>query len=729
MMIRKLLYLLAVMLLVGVVGAIPSLTDYGNTTSLKINITPSMGAQTDYQIKFILSNSSGISNYYAPDNVVYTNGTTRPDWYDINVTDSSDTPLPFWVENNTAMAHNATVWVKVPAIAVDNSSGLKWRYGNSSQTQSTMTGLNTFLVFDDFLGTSRNTSQMGYTGIGTLSYSGGIATLSTSEASTADFNTTTTFGANVSVRSRFKTLHNASASYYENFLFVAKPGVTYTGQLSEYSHTSGSLNDKYSNYDGATHTTTNILGWEADTFKVQDVVRNGTTSVIFKVNDSSRAEIMAISQPASSVGWEVGLNGASVSADWLLVRKSVSIEPITSLYTTTPSSAPATPPVASFTCTPTTAMLGTDIACTDASTNSPTNWTYYWGDGNQTNGVQNPSYTYPFTGTFSVNQSVNNTAGSSFLNRSNYITITNVSGFTQQDLWQTGHYTKTLKVTDSSSNAPIPVVVVTDDNGQSYTTTNGTAYFTEDAGAVVFYFAATGYVSKSMSYIIDGDSTDTVQMVASSGSPQQNTWYTPWQVRIRVVDFYGKPLPGTNVTASYIASTLPSTDTSWLVTAYGISSAVATDMVNSAKAMEGTTDDNGGLSFTMFKSLQYHLVIANVTAGVASTKNLYPSDQEYVIYVRTTGQGAANNTLEARNGTLPWYSVNSTHINLNMTYVDTSLCTSQLIFRVWFRDNGTEVHNTTWSGFGASYVYDNHTVPKAPIGTEYLWGYNATTVC
>jgi len=82
-----------------------------------------------------------------------------------------------------------------------------------------------------------------------------------------------------------------------------------------------------------------------------------------------------------------------------------------------------------------------------------------------------------------------------------------------------------------------------------------------------------------------------------------------------------------------------------------------------------------------------------------------------------------------RNGTLPWYSVNSTHINLNMTYVDTSLCTSQLIFRVWFRDNGTEVHNTTWSGFGASYVYDNHTVPKAPIGTEYLWGYNATTVC
>lgn len=205
--------------------------------------------------------------------------------------------------------------------------------------------------------------------------------------------------------------------------------------------------------------------------------------------------------------------------------------------------------------------------------------------------------------------------------------------------------------------------------------------------------------------------------------------YTPWQVRLRIVDYYGSPLSNINVTANYVASTLPSTDTSWLVSAFGVDDTVANDMLNSSVAMAGNTDDNGGLSFTMFKSLQYRLTITNTTLSVASTKTLYPSDQEYVIYVRTAGQTAANNTLAMRNGTLPWYSVNSTHINLNMTYVDTSLCTNALTFRVWFRDNGTEVHNTTWSGFGAAYVYDNHTVPKAPIGTEYLWGYNATTVC
>lgn len=386
-----------------------------------------------------------------------------------------------------------------------------------------------------------------------------------------------------------------------------------------------------------------------------------------------------------------------------------------------------TPPTASFTCTPTTVTIGNSITCTDTSTGSPTNWTWDFNNGGNISTLQNPTYTYSHIGTYSVNLTVNNTAGSSSFNRSNYISVVNATGFTQQDLWQTGHYAVTLKITDSS-NAPIPVVTVTDNFGQSYTTTNGTAFFTEDAGTVVFYFASSGYSSKSMSYIVDEDATHTVQL-ATAGTSNQNTWYTPWQVRIRVVDFYGKPLPLINVTANYVASTLPSTDTSWLVTAFGISSTVADDMVNSAKAMEGQTDDNGGLSFTMFKSLQYRLVIANATEGVASTKTLYPSDQEYVIYVRTTGQGTSNNTLAMRNATLPWYSLNTTHISLNMTYIDTSLCTSDLTFRVWFRDNGTEVHNTTWTGFGASYVYDNHTVPKAPIGTEYLWGYNATTVC
>lgn len=394
------------------------------------------------------------------------------------------------------------------------------------------------------------------------------------------------------------------------------------------------------------------------------------------------------------------------------------------------STQPATvlPISASFTQSMNPSTVDQAVIFTDTSTGSPITWNWSVTGGSLTNSTQNAGYTYTTAGVYNVFLNVTNATGS-WSNISQTHTVVNASGLSPQDVWQEQLLLQTWHITDSSTGLPIPVVNLQDTAMQTYVTTNGTGYLTETFGASNVVFTSTGYSPKSVSYFFDSEATHDVQLTPAATTPSQNTWYTPWQVRIRILDYYGMPLSNINVSANYVASTLPSTDTSWLVTAYGISSAVATDMVNSAKAMEGVTDDNGGLSFTMFKSIQYRLTITNSTLSVASTKTLYPSDQEYVIYVRTAGQTVANNTLAMRNGTLPWYSVNSTHINLNMTYVDTSLCTSQLVFRVWFRDNGTEVHNTTWSGFGAGYVYDNHTVPKAPIGTEYLWGYNATTVC
>ncbi|MDD5395517.1 MAG: hypothetical protein PHE17_21040 [Thiothrix sp.] len=394
-------------------------------------------------------------------------------------------------------------------------------------------------------------------------------------------------------------------------------------------------------------------------------------------------------------------------------------------------------PVASFTVNETAGTSPLAIQFTNTSVTAPIGWDWFWTciENSTTyhfSTLENPVETFD-NGHFDVRLNVTNASGwsTSAPTRISVSSTGGYSGFTQQDIYLTGFYTLTFNVVDSTTNTPIAVVAISDSTtGQSYTTTNGTGYLTESAGLKYINFVAAGYTSRQITYVVDSDATHMVSLTPTTTTThQQSTWYTPWQVRIRVVDYYGKPLPLTNVTANYVASTLPSTDPTWLVGAYGVSTEVAADMLNSSMAMTGGTDDNGGLAFTMFKSLQYRLTISNITSGVSSTKTLYPSDQEYVIYVRTTGQGIGNNTLTVRNATLPWYSVNSTHINLNMTYVDTSLCTSNLIFRVWFRDNGTEVHNTTWSGIGAGYVYDNHTVPKAPIGTEYLWGYNATTVC
>jgi hypothetical protein len=71
------------------------------------------------------------------------------------------------------------------------------------------------------------------------------------------------------------------------------------------------------------------VGWAANTFAVQDIIRNGSTSGIFRVNDANQVTI------ASNIyTGNCSLNiktysavGATMTADWVLVRKYNASEP------------------------------------------------------------------------------------------------------------------------------------------------------------------------------------------------------------------------------------------------------------------------------------------------------------------------------------------------------------------------------------------------------------------
>lgn len=60
---------------------------------------------------------------------------------------------------------------------------------------------------------------------------------------------------------------------------------------------------------------------------------------------------------------------------------------------------------------------------TDLSTNIPTSWTWFFGDGHSSN-LQNPKYTYSSIGTFTVILIATNSLGSNSMTRMNYITTT-----------------------------------------------------------------------------------------------------------------------------------------------------------------------------------------------------------------------------------------------------------------------------------------------------------------
>jgi PKD repeat protein len=86
-------------------------------------------------------------------------------------------------------------------------------------------------------------------------------------------------------------------------------------------------------------------------------------------------------------------------------------------------------PVSSFSCTPTSQYPDTSVVCTDTSTNTPTDW--YWTidmegagiEGWQTHTGQNFTWDSHYPGLYSVNLRANNSAGSDWENKTNYVSI------------------------------------------------------------------------------------------------------------------------------------------------------------------------------------------------------------------------------------------------------------------------------------------------------------------
>ncbi len=88
-----------------------------------------------------------------------------------------------------------------------------------------------------------------------------------------------------------------------------------------------------------------------------------------------------------------------------------------------PSGDPGTgsAPVAAFTSSPSSPVVGQTVTFTDTSTNSPTSWSWTFGDG-ATSTSQNPTHAYAAAGAFTVTLTAGNSAGTNAATRS--VTVT-----------------------------------------------------------------------------------------------------------------------------------------------------------------------------------------------------------------------------------------------------------------------------------------------------------------
>lgn len=82
-------------------------------------------------------------------------------------------------------------------------------------------------------------------------------------------------------------------------------------------------------------------------------------------------------------------------------------------------------PVAGFTADRTSISSGETVNFTDQSTNNPNEWSWYFDGGEPDySELQNPSVVYQSSGTYTVELYVYNDAGSDYLEKENYITVT-----------------------------------------------------------------------------------------------------------------------------------------------------------------------------------------------------------------------------------------------------------------------------------------------------------------
>ena len=688
---KRLVLLVVLCLMVGGASAA-----YGNYTSFTYNITAGAGAQTNYQVKFILSNASGVSGYYAPDsagnngNIIFTNGTTRVDWFDVNVTDGAGSPVPFWIENNTQTAKNCTAWVNVPTIAVGNTSTGRWYYGDASQTTSTMNGMTTFPFFDDFSEASLNSTQWAST-----IASGGSATVSGGEMKLISSTTTvdlrsylvgTTYNTtpNTTVETRTKVNGHLNVGAIDSIpSFRDAVILSYISWL-DLTHFS-------SNQIKATTSTAATDGSYDSGYHIWSIKRNGTTSVGFQRDRASAFSNAMTNVPTVSMA--AGIDCVSdypkltnATMDWYFIRSSVFAEPFTSNYSTT-SGVVVSPISASFTQSVNPSSVGQPVNFTDTSTGTPVTWNWTIA-GTITNTTQNAAYTFTTAGTYYVNLSVTNATGSSSVANQTH-TVTNATVLTPQDIWMEGQYLQTFHITDSSTGLPIPVVQLQDTAMQTYTTTNGTGYLTEAFGASNVVFISSGYSSKSISYVFDSDETHDVQLTPATSGGTKTTFYIPQQVRIKLIDQNNKYLNGVSMTATPLNFTAPD---NWTQVLIGIDPSVNMQ----GTTLLGTTASDGSWAAPMLASFEYQFTITDASRSINMNFSTYPSQTEFV-WMIPVGFSAIQTPSNIITYSLGNVTINQTREFINMSYADSTSGTTYLQFAV-FNVSGVMVYSTNYTG-------------------------------
>ena len=271
---------------------------------------------TDFQISFTLDTTD--TNKF------------QSNCEDLRITGVDGNLLPFWIEENNPGCGDANtkVWVKLPSIP---SSGtyIYAYYGNPSASQSSEhDGNKVFEFFDDFSGTSLNTTKWQKTNGGTPVFSSGTLTITATINPGKLIALTAPQGDNYILRARFQATAGSNGDGRAGVAIKTNTsdGRSYNYVLRNFIN----LNQIRFLDDNVAWGTSSYGSWLKNTYYTAEIYHNGT-NVYGRTNDgtwNSQTWSGRTGYPALNFGSH---SDTTTVWDFALVRKAATTEPTTSV--------------------------------------------------------------------------------------------------------------------------------------------------------------------------------------------------------------------------------------------------------------------------------------------------------------------------------------------------------------------------------------------------------------
>ena len=386
---------------------------------------------TDYQVKLVIHNTTGTNsgaNIYLPN-------ISQSNYNDIRFALADGTQLNYWME--TPVGSNGTVfWVKVPFIPQGNNTpvAIDIYYGNSTIGSAT-NGEATFLLFDDFDGTTLDTSKWQVT------------------SGTPILNDSNFILNSANLQSYLQFTNNAALCLYGNLWYSG----AYIGFGTGSSFVNTAVIRATSSIAELWVSTPSSGSSGAGTSMVNDYQRMEmkwtNSKVSLKVGDNTEKTHSKIPYDTLPLTLRAGSYNPLA---WLYIRQLVDIEP--TIYPVL---------IADFISDKLTGDAPLTVKFTDLSAGEIDSWAWDFNDdGTIDSTEQNPTYTYQAPGNYNVNLIVSKGNSSDTVSKTEYL-IVNPATLPVADFSvdkTSGDAPLTVQFTDLSTGS-IPMTWAWDFNG------------------------------------------------------------------------------------------------------------------------------------------------------------------------------------------------------------------------------------------------------------------------